>query len=143
MIALAAALVVASGAPAFAPPPEPDLGGRIAASAAAAQAWQGPLDGAWTLYDARRRPVLSLEITDPAGGGPLEGAWRAADPATSSGFVEAIERRGARLTLRLAPEAGGPATLVTLRRRGSRSWRGWIMRDGVRRPATLERGAWP
>jgi hypothetical protein len=140
VIALAAAALLAAGVP----PAEPNLGGRIAASAAAAQAWQGPLDGAWTLYDARRRPILTLEITDPAGGGPLEAAWRAAGPANAYGFVEAIERQGGgRLTLRLAPAAGGPATVITLRRVGRRAWRGGIMRDGVRRPATLERGAQP
>jgi hypothetical protein len=161
--AVALALALASGAPAAgaagAPPPtappsgpptEANLGGRIAAGAAAAQALQGPLDGAWTLYDARRRPILKLQITDPAGGGALEGAWRAvgadadaAGRAAPTGVLETIARQGRRLTVHLTAAGGGTDTLVSLRRHGPRSWRGWMERDGVRRPATLEKEPMP
>jgi len=137
MIAAAAALAIA------ATPPTARVGGRIAASAAAAQAWQGPLDGAWTLYGARGRAILSLQITDPAGGGPLEGAWRAAGRGGAAGFVEAITRRGDRLTIRILGDgaAAGPDTVVTLRRRGAGLWSGWVAVGGARRPATLRAGA--
>ncbi len=142
MIAILAALLMAFGGP----PEEPDLGGRIAASAAAAEAAQGPLDGAWMLYDVRRGPILALQITDPAGGGPLEAAWRAPGAAGAggeAGFAQAIARRGARLAFRLPPTGGHGETVVTLRRLGPRSWRGWIERDGTRRAATLEKGPRP
>jgi hypothetical protein len=159
-IALAVVLALASGAlasgvagapppsapPSSGPPTEANLGGRIAAGAAAAQAWQGPLDGAWTLYDTRRRAILKLQITDPAGGGVLEGAWRAvgadadaAGRAAATGVLETIARQGRRLTFHLTAAGGGTDTRVSLRQHGPRSWRGWMERDGVRRPATLEK----
>ncbi len=53
------------------------LDSRVAQANAAAQALQGPLDGAWTLRDRREREVYALRMTDPPNGpGAGVGAWR-------------------------------------------------------------------
>jgi hypothetical protein len=111
------------------------LGARIAASAGAAEALQGPLDGAWRLTDARGRTLFFIEIVDPVSGHGIEAVWR--DPRGASGAVERIRRAGARMTLdfdrshvslgqtkdgwRGLLSEGGQPRRVTLRRRRLRS----------------------
>jgi hypothetical protein len=122
------------------PAAEPDdLGLRVAQSARAAQALQGPLDGAWTLRERKGRPVLLLQITDPAGGaGPLEASWAEPDgPQGRMDPVAGIERTGRRLTIRLKRAEDGPETVATLRRRGPRAWTGWLTEAGQRRAVSL------
>lgn len=112
-----------------------DLDARMRASAAASQALQGELDGAWTLTDSNGHPLFALVITDRSGGqGPLEAAWRA--PSGEIGPAALIDRRGSRLDLRLRPE--GPR--IVLRRRSARAWSGWIAEAGHRRGARLRPG---
>ena len=118
MIGATLALILAAGAPT----PD-DLSRRMGQSAAAAQALQGPLDGAWILSDGRGRRLYDLQITDPAGGAVrIGGAWR--DGATGrTGVIDAISRRGHRLTLRL------DGTAIGLGRSGGEMWTGHMRAD--------------
>ncbi len=87
---------------------------RIRESAAAAQALQGPLSGAWVLRG--RNGAVRLELSAPPGEETrASGAWR--DGKGRFGFATA-ERRGDRLTLRLG------ARLMTFRRRADGRWVG-------------------
>ena len=129
MAPLLAALLLLAGAPI-----SPDA--RIAASAAAAQALQGPLDGTWTLADTSGRALYVVQIVDPVtGGSNLEAAWRA--PGADGALGEATARRaGDRLSLRL----GDHGPLVSLRRVSRDLWRGVLRQDGGGRRVVLRRG---
>jgi hypothetical protein len=116
-----------------------DLTTRMRDSAAAAQALEGPLDGAWTLW-AGDRPLYVFQITDPAdAAGPLGGAWRLAGASASVGVIAAIARRGDRLTFRFA--ADGEVVRVRLRRRADGAWSGAADENGRAFPAALRRTA--
>jgi hypothetical protein len=118
-----------------------DLGTRIRDSDAAAQALQGPLDGAWTLCDVHRRPLFVFQITDPAGGaGRLDGAWRRSGAFAPAGPIDAIARRADRLAIRFT-DAGeaGQVVRVRLRRRRDGAWAGAASENGHDLPVTLRR----
>ena len=75
---------------------------RIRASMAAAQGYQGPLDGGWTLRAAEGE-LFALQLVDRGAGRPVEGAWRdLKHPGApdSSGFIDEVQRAGADVTLR-------------------------------------------
>jgi hypothetical protein len=144
MIALAVALGLAAGPAAAgqAAPEATDLAARIRESAAAAQALQGPMDGTWTLSDARRRPLFVFQFTDPAGGaGPLEGAWRRSGASAPAGLIDAIARRGDHLAIRFA--GGGEVVRVRLRRRADGTWSGEANENGHDLSVALRRSAIP
>lgn len=105
-------------------PPSPNVDARIAASAAAAQALQGSLDGTWVLADHKGRPLYVFQIVEPPSGG-LEAAWRAPGATGALGLVDAIDRRRDRLTLAFTPS--GVAANVKLQWRGG-AWRGVLRR---------------
>jgi hypothetical protein len=79
--------------------PSDPVGARIAASAEAAQALQGPFDGAWALRDPHGRTLWLFQIVDPVGGGSPAGAWREPGPGGASGSVDEITRTPDGLTL--------------------------------------------
>jgi hypothetical protein len=100
---------------------------RVKAAFAAAERFQGPLDGAWTL-NAPGAPLYDLQLVDK--GGRIEGAWRRLEPP-ASGLVDAAERTPTTVILRfdaavltLKPDLTGtlqrqgPAAPVVLRRIG-------------------------
>lgn len=129
MAPLIAALLLLAAAPS-------SRGDRIAASAAAAQALQGPLDGTWTLADAHGRALYVIQIVDPvSGGADLQAAWRSPGPAGALGEATA-RRTGDRLSLRLGDR--GPQ--VALRRVSRDLWRGVRHHDGGDRRVFLRRG---
>jgi hypothetical protein len=73
--------------------------GRIRSSAAAARAFQGPLDGSWSL-SAGARELYILQLADKDG--VLEGAWR--DPRRpgaleGSGYLDVADRSDGSLVL--------------------------------------------
>jgi hypothetical protein len=116
---LAAALLAAA--------PAPDVGARIRDSEQAAQALQGPLDGAWVLTDAAGRNLYLFQLVDPVGGGPLQGAWR--DPSGHAphgdmGVFTDLRREGDRLIIALPPHGDAPGAVIRLRRDGRGLWRG-------------------
>ena len=108
-----------------------EVGNQIAASAAAAQALQGPLDGTWTLADQRGRPILTLQIGDPPTGESLACAWR--DPSGARGYADCARRAG-KLEIRLGDG------LLRLGRDGPHDWRGVMVRGGRSQAVTLRRG---
>lgn len=75
---------------------------RIRASMAAAQGYQGPLDGGWTLRAADGE-LFALQLVDRGGGRAVEGAWRdLKHPGApdGSGFIDEVQRAGGDVTLR-------------------------------------------
>ncbi|MDB5480642.1 MAG: hypothetical protein JWO83_1695 [Caulobacteraceae bacterium] len=136
MIGMAIALGLAADSPAVAT----DLATRMRESAAAAQALQGPLDGAWTLCDAHQQPLFVFQITDPVGGaGPLGGAWRRSGASAPAGLIDAIARRGGRLAFRFIGD--GEVVRVRLRRRGDGAWAGAASENGHDLAVTLRPSA--
>jgi hypothetical protein len=120
-----------------------DFGERIGASAAAAQALQGPLDGAWSLVGPDNRTLFVFEFIDPPGGkGPLNGAWR--DPNRPSGAEDGgVFTRIARTerTVRLAfPPPGGRGGGVALHRADGGMWAGRLSLGGIDYAVRLRRG---
>lgn len=107
-----------------APTPDPSAAfdARMVASALAAEALQGRLDGAWVVRDGRGRPLLRLEIQDPPpGSGSPTGAWSLAD-GSAMGAIERIETtRGAAVQVQLTPDR----RLVLQRLHGR--WRGRLV----------------
>jgi len=129
--------VVETGKTPDAPPTVNDLAyeSRLRASFASAQAFQGPLDGSWTLTGADGAALYALKLVD-RGSAPPEGAWRdlrrPGAPA-GSGFVEEIRRDAGSLTLRF-----GPAVATFTGGYGGQ-WSGELQEAGQRRPATLRK----
>ena len=130
LIIMIAALVSAL-APAAAPA-QPDVDNavdaRIRSSAVAAEALQGPLDGAWTLISAAGSPIFGLQLVDrPGGQGPVEGVWRdLRRPAAPGdiGLIDAIARSPAALIITLSATPGQSGVLITLRPDPTGMWSG-------------------
>ncbi|HEX3919608.1 MAG TPA: hypothetical protein VHW60_19900 [Caulobacteraceae bacterium] len=99
---------------------------RVRASFDAAESFQGPLDGGWTLVDAAGAPIYAFQLVDKVGGrSPLEGVFRdLRHPSVPGdiGFIDGLERGAGMLTLRFGP--------VTIRLRSADG--GWMgeIRDG-------------
>jgi len=133
VIPLLAALILAAA-------PPPDVGARIHASDQAAQALQGPLDGAWTLSEASGAPLYALQFSDPVGGrGPLQGAWRALGGHADIGVFTELRREGDTLILRLPAHGEDPAAVIRLRRDAHGGWRGTLSGDPASRVVVLRR----
>jgi hypothetical protein len=129
MAALALAAALTAGT-ARGDPDAAAFDARMAASVQAAERLEGPLDGRWTLYDARRRPLYVLQISDPPQhAGPLEAAWRSPRDGTV-GQLDRITHSGERLSLTWT--ARGRTVIVALRRAGAGPWRGRL--DDAGRP---------
>jgi hypothetical protein len=114
--------------------PPGELSARIAASAAAAQALQGPIDGTWVLRDRGGHVLYTLQITDPAGGGPPQAAWLARG---ASAPVERIARSAGRLSLAFHGER------VRLQRRPGGEWSGVMTAKGRNVAVTMRRPPQP
>ena len=99
--------------PPTAPPPSPATSSeaydaRVRSSFQAAEAFQGPLDGGFTLSD-RDGPAYALQLADHQG--VLEGVWRDLRRSGASGVVEVESRTPSRLKLRLAADHAAPVRL--------------------------------
>jgi hypothetical protein len=108
---------------------------RLLSSAEAAESFQGPLDGAWTLRAEGRGDLYAFELTDK--GDHVEGAWRdlrrPRDPV-ASGFLEEARRARGGLRLRFTPP-GQPPVNVAL----GPNLRGQAEQDGRSLAVTLLR----
>jgi hypothetical protein len=116
---------------------------RLRASVAAAQAFQGPLDGRWTLYGEDGKALYVFMFTDPPNGrGPLEAAWR--DPGKIRGMddlgvVDVVNREGPALTLSFYPRAGSAVTRIQLQAGANGGFAGRMDQAGAVRTVSLRR----
>ena len=111
---------------------------RIRGSFAAAESYQGPLDGGWTLADERGER-LRFQIVERRD--RLEAAWRdlrAKDALTTSGLVDQIQRQGAGVTLSFL-DGRGQAVRLTLRPDSDDRWSGDLYLGDQKLPVTLRR----
>jgi hypothetical protein len=112
---------------------------RIRSSFAAAQEYQGPLDGGWTL-SAAGQDLYSLQLVDRRD--RLEGVWRDVrrkGALNGSGLVDDIQRQGSEVTLRFAVRPGAPVSVATLHPSGDGRWAGDFSEGGDRRQVILRR----
>jgi hypothetical protein len=130
-------------APEAPPAPSPSTEGydtRVRQSFAAAESFQGPLDGGWTLSARREGPLYAIRFSDNHG--RLEAAWRdlrrSKGALDSSGFVQGVERDGGRLTLRFSP-ADGVRDVATLAAQADGRWTGELDENGRKRAVTLRK----
>ena len=126
------------------PPSLPDLAydSRILSSAAAAEHFQGALDGGWTLARADGGALYVFQLVDKADA--LEGAWR--DPRRpgqpdASGLIEAVRRTPAELVIRFTASPTG-AAVVSLRPEPG-GFRGVLEEGEARTPVVLRRAPTP
>jgi hypothetical protein len=120
------------------PPAEPDAyEARVVSSFRAAERFQGPLDGGWTLSGTDQGDLFSIRFVDHAG--KLEAVWRdlrRTGALDASGVVDQVAREGGRLTLRFSPMAG-VSDLVTLTAGAEGAWTGELDEGGHERRVTL------
>jgi hypothetical protein len=123
------------------PPASRDLAydTRIRSSFAAAESYQGPLDGGWTLAEDRSGDWFRFQIVERRD--RLEAVWRdlrAKDALTTSGLVDQIQRTGAGVTLSFLD--GRRASIrLTLAPSGEDLWRGELFQGDQKLAVTLRR----
>ena len=108
---------------------------RLRSAMASAAAFQGPMEGAWSL-NAGTRELFLLQLADR--NGVVEGAWR--DPRRpgaleGSGFIEQVERTATGLGFRIGDQA------IALKVDTESRWTGELMRAGGVEAVTLRRRA--
>jgi len=112
---------------------------RLRESAAAAEDFQGPLDGGWTLASESDGDLYAFELVDKQN--HVEGAWRdlkrKGDP-DASGVLDVVRRDAAGLAIRFRPTGEQPVN-VTL----TPDLRGNLEQGGKRTPVTLRRNPKP
>jgi hypothetical protein len=85
---------------------------RVRASAAAAEQFQGALDGGWTLA-AKGQDLYAFELVDKHDS--VEGAWRdlrsTREPA-ASGVIEVVQRAPPGLVIRFIPTGEAPVSVT-------------------------------
>jgi len=112
---------------------------RIRSSFAAAESYQGPLDGGWTLAEDKSGDRFRFQIVERRD--RLEAAWRdlrAKDALTTSGLVDQIQRSGSGVTLSFN-DGRGVAIRLTLAPAGDDRWRGELLQGDAKLPVTLRR----
>ena len=116
---------------------------RVAGSFNAAQSYQGPLDGSWTLVSATGQALLAFELVDkPGGTGPLEGVWRDLRHPTlpgDIGFIDGLARGPGTLSITLNATPGSPAMSISLHTDPTGAWSGVMRENGVDAPVKLRR----
>jgi len=117
---------------------------RVAGSFNAAQSYQGPMDGSWTLVSTSGQALLAFELVDkPGGAGPLEGVWRDLrhPPVPGDiGFVDSLVRGPGSLTITLNAAPGEAAKTVTLHADPTGGWSGTLNEGGADAAVKLRRG---
>ncbi len=107
--------------------------GRLRASMASAQGFQGPMEGGWTLA-AGDRELYVLQLVDR--NGAVEGAWRdlrRPGALNASGFIDGTDRTGDDLTIRFADG------VVAVLHGAEGRWAGDLTEAGETRAVTLRR----
>jgi hypothetical protein len=117
---------------------------RIRGSADAAESYQGPLDGSWTLVDGSGKPIYAFELVDHVGGRePLEGVFRDLRRPPVPGdihVVDSLDRAGGALDVTLRARAEGPPVSIHLQN-GADGWAGEMREGGAAMAVKLRRGA--
>ena len=117
---------------------------RVGSSFNAAESFQGPLDGSWTLVSASGQPIYAFQLVDkPGGHDPLEGVWRdLRHPATPGdiGFVDSLVRTPDGLEITLNARLGAPMVSITLHAAPDGAWSGTMRENGAGAPVKLRRG---
>lgn len=117
---------------------------RVGGSFNAAESYQGPFDGSWTLVSASGQALLAFQLVDrPGGEGPLEGVWRdLRHPVVPGdiGFIDSLVRGPGALTITLNATQTSPAMSITLHPDASGVWTGTLRENGVDAPVKLRRG---
>ena len=143
--ARAAALLLAL-APGVALAQEPGnpVDARVGGSFNAAESYQGPLDGSWTLVSASGQALLAFQLVDrPGGQAPLEGVWRdLRHPVVPGdiGFIDGLVRAPGSLSITLNATQTSPAMTVTLHADPNGGWSGTMRENGADAPVKLRRG---
>jgi hypothetical protein len=117
---------------------------RIRASADAAESYQGPLDGSWTLVTPAGQRLYAFQLVDkPGGEAPLEGVWRdLRRPAAPGdiGMIDTLTRGAGSLTLGFTAKPGEPAVTVELKSDAAGAWSGDLKEGGTDTPVRMRRG---
>lgn len=108
---------------------------RIREAAAAAEALQGPLDGAWTLVAASGQPLYAFQFVDKPGGlDPPEGVWRDLRRPSGPGdigLIDSMARGPGSLTLSFAARPGAAPVAIELKSGDAGGWSGQLHEGGV------------
>jgi hypothetical protein len=140
--ALAIAALLAPGA-ALAQAIDDGVGERVHASALAAESYQGPLDGAWTLVSTSGNALYAFQLVDkPGGDSPLEGVWRDLRHTPTPGDINAIDslsRAPGSLTISFTATPGQAVT-IELRSDAFGVWSGDLRQAGADLPVKMRRG---
>jgi hypothetical protein len=110
---------------------------RVIESFQAAERFQGPLDGGWTLAAKGGAPLYAVRFVDHAG--KLEAAWRdlrRTGALDASGVVDEVARDGGRLSFRFTPMTG-VTDVATLTAGAGGVWTGELDEAGRKRAVTL------
>jgi hypothetical protein len=117
---------------------------RIRASAEAAERFQGPLDGSWTLVDGSGRAIYAFQLVDHVGGrDPPEGVFRdlrRAPVPGDIGMIDTMDRTGDSLDLTLRPRPADPPVVIHLKA-GADGWAGEMREGGAATAVKLRRAA--
>ena len=136
------ALLLAPGL-ALAQDPGNPIDARVGGSFNAAESYQGPLDGSWTLVSASGQALLAFQLVDRPGGQlPLEGVWRdLRRPAVPGdiGFIDGLARGPGALTITLNASQSSPAVTITLHTDPTGAWTGTMRENGADAPVKLRR----
>lgn len=118
-----------------APPTAPDLAydSRLLSSAAAAEQFQGKLDGGWTLAGKGLGDLYAFELVDRRDA--LEGAWRDLRRPAASGVLDQVERVPSGLVIRFAPAGQAPVSVAL-----GRDLRGTLEQGGKQVAVAMRRG---
>ncbi len=117
---------------------------RIRASADAAERYQGPLDGAWTLVSTMGEKLYAFQLVDkPGGQSPLEGVWRdLRHPATAGdiGMIDTLTRGPGSLSLGFVARPGDPPVTIDLKSDAAGFWYGDLRQGGADLQVRMRRG---
>jgi hypothetical protein len=141
--AVLVALLLAPGA-ALAQEAGNPVDARVGGSFNAAESYQGPLDGAWTLVSASGQPLLAFQLVDrPGGQSQLEGVWRdLRHPVIPGdiGFIDSLVRGPGTLAVTLNATPSSPAMTIALHADPTGAWSGTMRENGADVPVKLRRG---
>jgi hypothetical protein len=142
---LALLLALAAPAVALAQDAGNPVDSRVGESYNAAESYQGPLDGSWTLVSATSgQAILAFQLVDKASARePLEGVWRdLRHPAVPGdiGFIDSLVRSPGSLIITLNATPSTPPVTISLTTGPDGAWTGTMREGSAAAPVKLRRG---